>query len=39
MKMVLDGSSREEVERHLADNYELGETGKLIDEIFARAGK
>jgi DivIVA domain-containing protein len=39
MKMALDGSSREEVERHLAQSYELGDTGKLLDDVFARAGR
>jgi DivIVA domain-containing protein len=39
MKMALDGSSRDEVEKHLADSYELADAGKLLDEVFARAGK
>jgi DivIVA domain-containing protein len=39
MKMALDGSSRDEVEEHLATNYELADTGELLDTVFARAGK
>jgi DivIVA domain-containing protein len=39
MKMVLDGSSRDEVEKHLADSYALADAGKLLDEVFARAGR
>jgi DivIVA domain-containing protein len=39
MKMALDGSSREEIEKHLAVKYELADPGKLLDAVFARAGK
>jgi hypothetical protein len=39
MKMALDGSSREEVERHLAESYGEGDRGELLDEIFSRVGK
>lgn len=39
MKMALDGSSREDVEKHLAANYEVADTGELLDQVFARAGK
>jgi hypothetical protein len=39
MKMALDGSSREEVERHLADAYGLKDAGELLDDVFARAGR
>jgi DivIVA domain-containing protein len=39
MKMALDGSSREDVEKHLAANYELADTNELIDAVFERAGK
>jgi DivIVA domain-containing protein len=39
MKMALDGATREEVERHLTENYGLDSTGGLLDEVFARAGK
>ena len=37
MKMALDGSSREEIEAHLAANYELDNTAKLLDDVLARA--
>jgi outer membrane biosynthesis protein TonB len=37
MKMALDGASREEIERHLADNYELSHADKLLDDVLARA--
>jgi DivIVA domain-containing protein len=39
MKMALDGSSREEIAKHLAENYELGNSGELLDAVFERAGK
>jgi hypothetical protein len=39
MKMVLDGSSRKDVEKHLAAKYELEDTGKLLDDVFERAAK
>ena len=39
MKMVLDGSSRKDIAKHLAANYELSDTDKLLDAVFERAGK
>jgi DivIVA domain-containing protein len=39
MKMALDGSSREDVQKHLAANYKLEDAGELLDQVFARAGK
>jgi DivIVA domain-containing protein len=39
MKMALDGSSREEVEKHLAEKYDIADSGDLLDAVFARAGK
>ncbi len=39
MKMVLDGSSREDIAKHLAANYELSDTDELLDAVFERAGK
>jgi DivIVA domain-containing protein len=39
MKMALDGSSREEVARHLADKYHLGDSDELLDAVFERAGR
>jgi DivIVA domain-containing protein len=37
MKMALEGASRDEIDRHLADNYELPHRGKLLDDVLARA--
>lgn len=39
MKMALDGSSREEVAKHLAAHYQLSDPDKLLDAVFERAGK
>lgn len=39
MKMALDGSPRKDVAKHLAANYELADTGELLDAVFERAGK
>jgi hypothetical protein len=39
LKMALDGSTREEVAGHLADEYGLRDSDALLDEVFARAGK
>jgi cell division septum initiation protein DivIVA len=39
MKMALDGSSREEIAKHLSANYELADTDGLLDAVFERAGK
>jgi DivIVA domain-containing protein len=39
MKMALDGSSREEVAAHLAQNYGLDDATELLDDVFSRAGK
>jgi DivIVA domain-containing protein len=36
MKMALEGSSREEVERHLAGSYKGVDTTSLLDDVFAR---
>jgi hypothetical protein len=35
LNMALNGESREDAERYLAENYELVDRGKLIDEVFA----
>ena len=39
MKMALDGSSRDDIAKHLAANYELSDTDQLLDAVFERAGK
>jgi outer membrane biosynthesis protein TonB len=36
MKMALDGASREDVERHLADSYGLADRARLLDDVFSR---
>ena len=35
LNMALNGESREEAERYLAENFELADRGKLIDEVYA----
>jgi hypothetical protein len=35
LNMALNGESREDAERYLADNYQLADRQKLIDEVFA----
>jgi DivIVA domain-containing protein len=35
LNMALNGESREETERYLAENYELEDRRKLIDEVYA----
>jgi DivIVA domain-containing protein len=39
LKMALDGSSREEIERELASEYGLEDSGPLLDDVLARAGR
>ena len=39
MKMALDGKPREDVERHLAESYELHEADRLLDDVYSRVGK
>ena len=38
MNMALDGKSREEVESHLAEGYELDDVGTILDEVYSRVG-
>ncbi|HEV2975661.1 MAG TPA: hypothetical protein VGX69_11835 [Solirubrobacteraceae bacterium] len=35
LNMALNGESREDAERYLAENYQLADRQKLIDEVFA----
>ena len=35
LNMALNGDSREDAERYLAENFTLADRGKLIDEVFA----
>jgi outer membrane biosynthesis protein TonB len=39
MKMALDGASREEVDAHLAESFDLADREALLDEVFARVGR
>jgi DivIVA domain-containing protein len=39
MNMALDGSSRKEIERHLAQSYDLADREALLDEVFTRIAK
>ena len=39
MNMALDGVSREEIETHLAENYDLGDAGSLVDDVLALSSK
>jgi len=35
LNMALNGQSREDADRYLAENFKLAERGKLIDEVYA----
>jgi hypothetical protein len=35
LNMALNGDSREETDRYLAENFELADRGKLVDEVYA----
>ncbi len=35
LNMALNGDSREETDRYLAENYEVADRGKLLDEVYA----
>ncbi len=37
MKMALDGSSRDEIETHLGENYDIEASDKLLDDVMTRA--
>jgi hypothetical protein len=36
--MALNGSSREEVDRYLAENFQLADRRGLLDEVYASVG-
>ncbi len=38
LNMVLDGTPREEVDRYLAENYDLADRASLLDELYSRHG-
>ena len=35
LNMALNGTSREETDRYLAENFELADRGGLLDEVYA----
>ena len=37
MKMALDGAPREEIDAHIAQNYDVDGRDKLLDDVLARA--
>lgn len=39
LDMALGGQPREETERYLAEHYRLAEPGRLLDDVYARAGQ
>jgi hypothetical protein len=39
MNLALDGKSRKEVERHLAEEYELADASRILDDVYSRVGK
>jgi DivIVA domain-containing protein len=38
LNMALNGTPRDETDRYLADNFQLDDRGKLLDEVYARLG-
>jgi DivIVA domain-containing protein len=38
LNMALNGTPREETDRYLADNFQLEDREKLLDEVYARVG-
>ena len=39
MNMALDGASREDIEAHLAENYDLADAGSIVDDVLALSSK
>jgi DivIVA domain-containing protein len=39
LNMALNGTPREETERYLRENFELADTERLLDDVYARAGQ
>ena len=35
LNMALNGESRADTERYLAENFQLADRGKLVDEVYA----
>jgi hypothetical protein len=38
LDMALSGTSREDTDRYLAENYDLADRAALLDEVYAAAG-
>jgi hypothetical protein len=38
LNMALNGSPREETERYLEENFEVGDATGLLDDVYARVG-
>jgi DivIVA domain-containing protein len=38
LNMALNGTPRDETDRYLAENFQLDDRGKLLDEVYARVG-
>jgi hypothetical protein len=38
LNMALNGTPREETDRYLAENFQLADREKLLDEVYARVG-
>ena len=38
VQLALDGRSRDEVERHLAEHFAVGDRAAIVDDAFALAG-
>jgi hypothetical protein len=38
LDMALSGTSREDTDRYLAENYDLPDRAALLDEVYAAAG-
>jgi hypothetical protein len=36
--MALNGQSREEADRYLAENFDLGQRAQLLDEVYESIG-
>lgn len=39
MKLALDGTSREDARRQLAEEYEISDLDSLLDDVYAKTGK
>jgi hypothetical protein len=39
MNMALDGASREEIDRRLAEEFQIADRESLLDDVFSRVGR